>query len=606
MAFSEMLDQDFSETRYRFAAFDKNAVNEKQRTVALSFSSEAPIDDVGTEGKRYGVEILSHAPGCCDLSRLNNGAPLLLNHDRDAQIGVVESAWIDPVTKHGNAIVRFGEGKLASEIFDDVKAGIRTKVSASFKVSKGSKQADGSLLITAWMPGEISIVPMAGDESIGVAKRSLPAEVVIRSYAPARSQAFQITEMAERIAPQYPALDIARVAGSAIERGYSVDDFIRVALEAFATAAKPVDTTATDVLSDARDFNKYSVSRALLDAFENGGRVTGFAKDVSQEIARQTKREPRGFFIPESVLRGPARALSTSSATSGGFLVATELKTGEFIDLLRNRPVVEKMGCRRLTGLVGNVAIPKLTGAATAYWLPENGTVTESDQVFGQLVLTPHRLVADTAFSKELLAQNSVSTEAIVRDDLNRVSNLALDLAALCGNGANGQPLGVYNTPNEDTQVTFSASATWAKVIAFETAVATANADFGSLGWITSPAVRGKWKGIAKATNYPIFLWENDTRPVGEMGAPEGQVNGYRALVTNQIGAIAYQGNPGNGVIFGNWNDLVLAGWAGVDFVLDPYSLKKSGEIEVTQTQWADVGIRHSTSFVTSADSGAQ
>jgi hypothetical protein len=77
-------------------------------------------------------------------------------------------------------------------------------------------------------------------------------------------------------------------------------------------------------------------------------------------------------------------------------------------------------------------------------------------------------------------------------------------------------------------------------------------------------------------------------------------------LVTNQIGAIAYQGNPGNGVIFGNWNDLVLAGWAGVDFVLDPYSLKKSGEIEVTQTQWADVGIRHSTSFVTSADSGAQ
>jgi HK97 family phage major capsid protein len=240
-----------------------------------------------------------------------------------------------------------------------------------------------------------------------------------------------------------------------------------------------------------------------------------------------------------------------------------------------------------LDGLVGNAAIPRISGGATTYWLPENGTATESDQAFGQVVLTPHRCVADTAYSKELLMQSSVDVEAFVRDDLARVLAIAIDLAALAGTGNAGQPLGILNTSGLATSVTFGAAATWPKVVSFETNVATSNADDGALAYVTSPGSRGKWKGIARFTNTGMPIWADDNT-----------VNGYPAYATNQV--------PSDKVIFGNWRDLVIASWAGIDVVVDPYSLKKQGLIEVTVTIWTDIGIRHTVSFCISTDSGAQ
>lgn len=623
---------NFGDIHYRELRFTRESIADTTRTVDLAFSSEAPVE------RYFGTEVLSHKDGACDMSRLSDGAPLLLNHDPDKQIGVVESARIDSKDKVGRAKVRFSKSPLGEEVYQDVKDGIRSKVSVGYHINAietENPDTDNEIQrCTSWTPGEISMVALPADNSVGVGRSQsqqpptqirmdktetevkpkpvlepvLVDEGKVRGEAQKaeRIRVKEINAIRSKLASKYPGVDIAKLTDSAIENGTSIEDVNRSTLEAI-TNAKPLETTTTDILSDARDFKKYNLSRAFLNAAENGGKLSGFELDVSQEVARRTNRTPRGFFVPNEILLGGARALSASSATAGGFLVATDLLTGEYVDLLRNRPVVEKMGCRRLVGLVGNVAIPKLTGAATAYWLPENGSVTESDQAFGQLVLTPHRLVADTGFSKELLAQNSLSTEAIVRDDLNRVCNLALDLAALAGPGTAGSPLGVYGTPGGATQVTFGAAATWAKAVSFETNVATGNADFGSLGFITSPAVRGKWKGIQKATNYPVYLWENDVRGTSMEGAPEGMVNGYRALVTNQVSATDVTGGPkANTVYFGNWNDLILASWAGIDFVLDPYSLKKTGQIEVTMTQLADIGIRHAASFCTSADSGAQ
>jgi len=623
---------DSSEPLYRDMRFERTAIDEKARTVSLAFSSEAPVE------RYFGTEVLSHDEGAMDMSRLEDGAPLLLDHDPRKHIGTVESAKSDSKDKVGRAVVRFGNSPLAQEVFQDVKDGIRSKVSVGYRINKMetvNPDTDKEIQrATSWTPGEISMVALPADNSVGVGRsqsQTKPAAIMPEKTEPTpiaktdpilvnegkvrgeaqkaeRLRANEIRTSADKLAPKFPHIDFRKLAEAAINDGTSIEDFTRASFEALQTTAKPIDVAGKtdDVLTDVRDFNKYSVARAILSAAGRGG-IDGFEKDVSQEVAKKTRRAPQGFYVPREVIFSQVRALTSQTATAGGFLVATDLMTGEYIDLLRNRPVVEKMGCRRLSGLVGNVAIPKLSGAATAYWLAADASVTESDQAFGQLVLTPHRLVADTAFDKELLAQSSVSVEAIVRDDLARVSNLALDLAALAGNGSAGSPLGVWSTTGQATGVTFGAAATWAKAIQFETNVATGNADFGSLGFITSPAVRGKWKGIAKASNYPIFLWENDVRGSSESGPPEGMVNGYRALVTNQVSATNVTNGPvANAVYFANWNDLVLATWAGVDFVLDPYSLKKTGQIEVTMTQWADVGIRHAASFCTSVDSGAQ
>ena len=118
------------------------------------------------------------------------------------------------------------------------------------------------------------------------------------------------------------------------------------------------------------------------------------------------------------------------------------------------------------------------------------------------------------------------------------------------------------------------------------------------MAYVMSAATRGKLKTATKiaSSQYSDFIFQT-----GANG--EGMVNGYRALVTNQLGSA---NTVANQVIFGVWPDMILAGWAGIDVVVDPYSSKKTGQIEITVTQWADSAVRHAGSFAVSSDSGAQ
>lgn len=358
---------------------------------------------------------------------------------------------------------------------------------------------------------------------------------------------------------------------------------------------------------------QYSIVRAIKQIGLHGS-LDGLEKEISDEVAKRTGQKPDGFFIAPDIMaeRGPGtlppevrqeieamliragistRALNVTEASKGGYLVGTEVMTASMIELLRNRPLVAQMGARRLAGLVGNVAIPKQSGGATAYWLPESGEVTGSDQSFGQLILTPHRLSADTVYQKELVNQTSLDVESFVREDLMNVLIIEKDRAAINGLGAAGEPLGIMNLTGLNT-VTFGAAPTWAKYVDFWKEVATDNAALGQLGYLTTPAAAAKAMITPKFTNTGIPIWE-----AGKvMGS--GSIGGYRAEATNQV--------PSDKVIFANWADLILADWSIVDVVVDPYSLKKKGQVEITVHVWTDLGARHAVSFCVSTDSGAQ
>lgn len=365
-----------------------------------------------------------------------------------------------------------------------------------------------------------------------------------------------------------------------------------------------------------KEVKRYSILRAIRQIGEHG-KLDGIEKEASDAVAKLVGRQPSGFFIApdvmaesrpaaipaeiraelESLLRRAGistRALNVTEASKGGYLVGTDVMTSSMIELLRNKPLVAQMGARRLAGLVGNVAIPKQAGGATAYWLPESGEVTPSDQSFGQLLLTPHRLSADTVFQKELVNQTSLDVENFVREDLMRVLIIEKDRAAINGSGAAGEPLGILNLTGLNT-VTFGAAPTWAKYVDFWKEVATDNADLGSLGYLTTPASAAKAMITAKFTNTGFPIWEG---AMGGMAMGSGQIGGYRAEATNQV--------PGDKVIFGNWADLILADWALVDVVVDPFSLKKKAQVEITVHVFTDIGVRHPVSFCVSADSGAQ
>jgi HK97 family phage major capsid protein len=338
-----------------------------------------------------------------------------------------------------------------------------------------------------------------------------------------------------------------------------------------------------------RDASSYSI-RDAINEFASDGRVTGQARELSDEVARQTGKQAQGFYVPLADLSGTSRsvnrAMLAGNALAAGNTVQTDVLGSSMIEQLRNRLVLEALGVRRLTDLKGDVSIPKQTAGATAYWLAEGETVLGSEQTFGQLNLTPKRVVSNTAYSKQLLAQSSLDAEFFVRDDLMKAIATAIDLAGISGSGVGAEPKGILKTTGIGS-VTFGGAPDWAKVVNFETQVSADNADSGSLAYLTSAAVRGKFKSTEKSTGSGHYIWgENQT------------VNGYAAAVSNQI--------PENKVLFGNWADAFYAIWQGMDVIVDPYTLKKAGLIEICVSQLVDFGVRHPQSFCVSTDSGAQ
>jgi HK97 family phage major capsid protein/HK97 family phage prohead protease len=575
----------------------KSAIDPEARTVELSFSSTKPV------ARFYGNETLSHEPGAVDLTRFNTGAPLLVNHNPEDQIGKVETAGIRD--GKGRATVRFSKSARAQEIFQDVQDGIRELVSVGYNVKDVKETSRGEFFVTKWEPLEISIVAIPADSSVGVGRSHKGTMSAAQTEdAPEMIREVENKDHAEILAlgRHTGTMDAAK---RAILAGESVEQFRKRALASMG-AARPIGEAERHPETETRtvagglwtrencigmsdeERGEYSFARAIASV-ANGGRLDGLEGEASRAAEKLYGRGSAGlgFTVPLDVLIHK-RTMVAGNNPAGGFLVASELHSEAFVDRLRNRAVISSLGTRLLTGLRGDVVIPKLNGDVTASWLTETGQVTQTDLTLGQVVMTPKRVAASNVYSKQLVIQSSLDIETMIRDNMAKQIALAWDLKAIAGTGASGEPLGILNTTGLSTSVTFGAAATWANIVLFETNLAASNADTGSIGWIVSPATRGKWKSAVKVTNQAVFLWE-----AGDL------VNSYKAYATNQIPS-------GDKVIFGNFSDLMIGMWGGLDVVIDPYSAARNNQVYVTTNMWCDVALARPTSFVISTDSGAQ
>ncbi|HDO7429546.1 TPA: phage major capsid protein [Escherichia coli] len=118
-------------------------------------------------------EILVHTPEAVDLSRLNNNAPLLFNHNFDNHLGVVCNARID-ADNVGRALVKFSKhGTLANDVRNKVIEGTMEKISVGYDIKEYHiDYAKGQLIVTKWAPYELSFVTVPADDSVGL-NRSL-------------------------------------------------------------------------------------------------------------------------------------------------------------------------------------------------------------------------------------------------------------------------------------------------------------------------------------------------------------------------------------------------------------------------------------------------
>jgi len=394
---------------------------------------------------------------------------------------------------------------------------------------------------------------------------------------------------------------IRDLAQEYIGAGKSTDEFRAAALERMTvTPPVPMASDTGKLGMSEKEISNFSIVRAIATMAEGRwGSAGNLEREASEAYAKKIGKSSRGFFVPPDVLRQPVMrgtTLLTTPTTIGGALVATDLLSGSFIDLLMNALVVKSLGAMVLDGLQGNVAIPRQTQGATAYWITEDGAATQSNQAFDQITLGPKCVAAYTEMSRSLILQSSISIENLVRNDLARTIAAAIDLAALDGPGSGNMPRGVLHTSGIGS-VASGGTLTNSNVVDLETAVSVMNAAIGNLAYITNMKVRGALKKTFSNTTYgEIPLW--GPRP-GALN--EGELNGYRAVVTNQMPATITSDNL-SALVFGNWADLILGFWGGLDFLVDPYTNSAKGTLRIVVYQDCDVAVRHAESFAACMD----
>ena len=607
---------------------------DEQPVFKISISSEAPYE------RWFGMEILGHKEGEVDMSWLRSGnAPLLLQHDHSQLIGKIESAKLEG--GRVTATVRFGRSSLAQEIRQDVEDGIRTNISVGYRVNdmeltaKGQNGAPDEYRVNSWMPFEASSVSVPADMTVGT-NRSTDAVVVspeqiqikdntmdlkaaakalglsedasLESILAAKATQAEKSATAKADAELKRQSDIRSLADlqrgkitkiderakAAIDHGKSAEAFTRDIMDAYTDGETEISSAPAYSAQDKKDISGFSITKAIREFGANGG-LTG----VEREVHEQAEKEARdsgltisGFGIPASMMR----AGEVTVAGEGADTVATGI-TG-FIELLRNKMIVNQLGARSLTGLTSNVLIPKMTAGASAAWEGEIDAGSKATQTFGQLALSPKRVGAYTEISKQLILQSSPDVEALIRDDLATAIAIGIDAAALHGTGTNDQPTGIAATSGIGSVVggTNGAAPDWADIVNLESAVAVDNADVGMLAYCTNAAVRGKLKQTAKVAS-------TDSNMVWAAGATP--LNGYGCGVSNQVSSGLTKGSASgtcSAIFFGNWSDLIVAQFGGLDLVVDPYSLATTNLLRVTANTYADVGVRHAESFAAMLD----
>lgn len=627
----------------RAAAEDAAAEDPAKTVYDVAISSEEPVD------RWFGTEILSHSKQAVDMSALRNNAPLLFNHDRDQFIGSVRNARVDDDKKVRGGVRFLSADPRAQILRQGVDDGDVSQISVGYEIKKVKRVRAGDpeagtrdeYLVTRWIPREVSVVSMAADQTVGfgrsaAADEKFAVEIEDEEELHTEPPVEEEREMPEQkkdetpaggveVSPSKLAADIVRLctahgravdAPEILERARTLDEAKALVLDKLATggrASTPAREGSIELPAKDRRKHKYSYARAIYQKAlekEGEGKFDGLEAEVDQELRRTIpeghKLRPGSILLPHRLSPVPeegerAYPLDASvTATEGQELV---FKTqGEFIELLRARLACINLGARMISGLVGNVGFPRQTGAGTAAFVAEEAAGSDSMAAFDQVVGTPKNLMSTTGYTRQLLAQSTPDVDGIVKADLAAIHQRLLDKRAIHGTGTSPDPRGIYNTSgvgvvnmdpaagNVDTVPTF------AKMVDMIGKVADGNADAGRLAFLTTPLLAATLKKtlVASAAGSDM-IWTGNFQ--------NGNVAGYPAMASNAVSKTMLNavnvdtGGAEHGIVFGNWEELLFLLWGAMEAIVDPYSAKKSGRIEVTTWQLCDIIVRHGASF---------
>ena len=617
MAEEVMAEERFDRAEMQMRAFDMNGdkvIDEETRTVRVGVSSENPVK------REFGMEVIDHRAGSMNLEFLNSGrAPLLLNHDMERQIGVVESVELDEDARRLRAIVRFGKGDLASEVFGDVVNNIRQNISVGYRIDGRVEDENDpeDYYRVRTTPMEISIVPIPADQSslIGVG-RSNPETLctTVKTKGDSDMSDINLDEVRAEAAAeaaktvQRNAKDImvlarkhnkADLGEDAIGRGVSIDEFRGELLEVIGN--EPLETPAHVVDAPVKEQRSYSLGKMIRAQVTGDWREAGFEREMHDEIARRTGKQAEGFYVPDFAFRaGPMSTAATGASGSENVtdnFVPTIHRGDMFIEALRAKQVMAALGVTYMGGLTNRIKMPKIATGAAAGFVEELGNVADQSPTDAAVTLQPRTLGAYADISRLLMKESVPAIDQVVQDDLLRSVADKIEYYAIQGSGSSGQPTGILNDGNVGN-VDISAGTdvdalTWADITNIVKTVEDANGviNQATLGWLSNPKVKAKLANTSRVASTDSVMLMND---------PWNSIYGYRAEFTSNVPSDLDPGDGGtdaSAVIFGDFSQLIVGLFGAPSILIDETTGGLAGTVRIIIHQDVDIALRNAVSF---------
>jgi HK97 family phage major capsid protein len=632
-------------------------LDEENREVRLTWACETPFP------RWFGMLQLAVNEESCDLSRLKNRAAIIDDHWGD-QVGVITKVWL--ANGFGYAEGRFSRNRRAAEIYNDIKDGIRTHVSPGFVIHEltlvEEKEGEEPLYrADKWTPHETSIVRIAAMDELKVASerpggpwRSEHMEALVASARGARlkeavmpdqktNQPVAVEEAsaagATNATPDVPPVQVhadheaekahaelnrqkdirqigarlgADVAAinAAIDAKQDAQGFMLEQLDARQSSAQTAN--AEDIGMTADDVSKFRLMKVIRAHAEPNKAVrarlmdeAGFEMELIAAASEKRAKINGNITIPHEVVRASA---NTEEPSEGGFLV--NRSRGSMVDILTASTKVLQLGASTAGDLVGDVDLPRLDAGMDAYVIGEDEEPTDSNPSIGLLTLRPRGVGCTGYITRSQAKQTSYDMEMLFRAQIARSIALKVDSLAIKGVGGRHQPIGILNWTGIGSVAggTNGLAPTWDHVVKLEGEIDQDNALQGRMAYLTNGKMRSTLKRTPKHSTAMVngWVWENggdaNDRTVG-------MLNGYPAHVSNQVPSDLTKGSASeicSAIIMGNWDDLLIASWGGIDLTVDPYTNSKKGGTQVTAFIDFDSIILRAPSFASMQDALAK
>ena len=578
-------------------------VDEKNLEVTLPVASPEPCEREDENGVAY-QEVLRVTPEAVDLTRLNGGAAVLRNHDTDHTYGVVKRAFIEGGRLYTRLRFRKNEPE-AVAAFRDAVDGTLPNVSLGYQPREIEfRQENGVRIgeVTRWMPFEVSVaVGVPADATVGFYRsmtKTGESKMEVESKEPTSDELrAKIRELEEENAqlkkrsedpppedgekedpPPEEKKEETRSACNESELRAMAATFNRLDL---LPGALQRNLTPEAFKSELQN-NLYRGSIKVMEKREYSI-VRAIRSLVDESVDAAVEREESARLYREAGLK-PSRGsimISTrafdGTANVGKALIGTDHRADMFIDKLRTVMAVQPTF---MDGLVGNVDIPLLSGSSTVNWVVGlNSDAAETKPATDSITLSPKKLTGYVDVGLDLLTQGTPDATNIVLNDLFEVMARKLENTILKGATVSTLTIpGLAGTTGVKTVVIADVTkATWQDMLKFEAAVSS-YANMGNVQFILSGPDRAMFKGISKDTGSGRFICESN------------EIDGYKAAISGELAS--------GDIFFGDFSRILVGRWGGLEVMIDPYSLSKSGGVRLVVRMICDIAVRQPEAFV--------